>query len=93
MAAQHLEPTTQTRLASTLQQMVADANRLVPEIILIKYLMDNMIAGSDYTQLETRFGLPTGQGQTVYNLVAGAWAQLGLNDNSGSFNQMRDRLG
>lgn len=93
MAAQHIEPTTQTRLASTLQAMVADANRLAPEIILIKYLMDNMVAGSDYSQLETRFGLPTGQGQTVYNLVAGAWSQLGLNDNSGSFNQMRDRLG
>lgn len=93
MAAQHIEPTTQTRLAGQLTAMVADANRLSGELILLKYLMDNMAAGSDYTQLEARFGLTAGQGVTVYNLVVGAWSQLGLNDNSGSFNQMRERLG
>lgn len=46
------------------------------QIRLLKEAMDQMIDGSDYTMLETAFGLSTGNGQTVYNLVAGTLADL-----------------
>jgi hypothetical protein len=35
-----------------------------------------MVNGTDYTMIETMFGLSAGQGQTLYNLVVGANAQI-----------------
>lgn len=42
----------------------------------IKDTMDHNVADPDYADIETLFGIPTGEGQTVYNLVSGTVAQL-----------------
>jgi hypothetical protein len=47
----------------------------------LKIAMDNMIAASDYTVVETQFGLPAGKGQTFYNLIAGTITDLTVSTN------------
>jgi hypothetical protein len=41
-----------------------------------KEKMENMTDGITYTAIETQYGIPTGKGDEVYNLVAGATAEL-----------------
>lgn len=53
--------------------------------------MDQMINGGDYSMLETKFGIPTGQGPAAYNLVVGALAQI--DTGSTAYKQMLARLG
>jgi hypothetical protein len=42
----------------------------------LKDIMDHNTDGSSYTGIETKFGLPAGNGDEVYNLVAGTLAAL-----------------
>ncbi len=42
----------------------------------IKEIMDHNTDGADFAPVATLFGLPTGNGDEVYNLVAGALASL-----------------
>lgn len=35
-------------------------------------MMTNMEDGTTFTQIETQFGVPTGSGQTIFNLVNGS---------------------
>ena len=46
----------------------------------LKDTMDHNIDASDYTDVEALFGIPVGDGQTVYNVVATAVSQLGHAD-------------
>jgi hypothetical protein len=41
-----------------------------------KEKMENMTDGITYTAIETQYGIPTGKGDEVYNLVTGATAEL-----------------
>lgn len=41
-----------------------------------KAVMETCIDGTDYSTLETLFGVPTGQGETFYNLIAGVVSDL-----------------
>lgn len=47
----------------------------------LKEIMDNMTDGTDYTKIEAQFGLVTGKGQPLYNLVAGATSELAVDSN------------
>ncbi len=40
--------------------------------ILLGVLNDMLAGGSNFTAIETMFGLPTGSGQTVFNMVNGS---------------------
>jgi len=42
----------------------------------IKDIMDHNTDGSNYAGIETKFGIATGLGDDVYNLVAGALAAM-----------------
>jgi hypothetical protein len=58
----------------------------------IKAVMEAMIAPgtpSDFSQVEAKFGVIQGQGETLYNLVAGATTQL----NGFDITALIDRLG
>lgn len=46
-----------------------------------KEKMDNMTDGADYTAIESQYGIPTGKGDEVYNLVAGATSELAADTN------------
>ena len=54
-----------------------------------KEMMDAQVDGADYSAIETQFGVNSGSGQTVYNLVAGASAEV---TSATNFNQMLDYL-
>jgi hypothetical protein len=42
----------------------------------LKAIMDSSTDASDWTQLEWRFGLAEGKGETIYNLLSAINAQL-----------------
>jgi hypothetical protein len=46
-----------------------------------KEKMENMTDAVTYTAIETQYGIPTGKGDEVYNLVAGASAELAADTN------------
>lgn len=47
----------------------------------IKAQLDQMITGADYTLIEAMFGLAAGQGVILYNIVAGAKADIAASAN------------
>ena len=58
-------------------------------------MMQQMNDGTTYTALETAYGLPTGQGSTVYSLVfslANGNSTLGTGFGAGTFTQFMSRL-
>lgn len=65
-------------LQSTLNTLASQYYRLVK----IKANMDNLTDGVSFTALESTYGIPTGKGQTVYNLVAGSVAELAADVNT-----------
>lgn len=46
-----------------------------------KEMMDNMTDGITYANIETQYGIPTGKGDDLYNLVAGAVSELAADTN------------
>jgi len=46
-----------------------------------KEKMENMTDGVTYTAIETQYGIATGKGDEVYNLVTGATAELAADTN------------
>jgi hypothetical protein len=66
--------------ASELQNIVNTVEAAQERLPTIKSQMDKMIDGTDYTAIETYYKLPTGTGQTVYNLVAGAVTDIASNN-------------
>lgn len=72
--------------------IVVAIEKLQDDVRKFKEQLDNMTDGASYTEIETRFGLPTGKGQTFYNLWAGASAHLqsSADSNAVSFQQLLD---
>lgn len=62
--------------AATLKGVVADTRRLIDNLELLKGVMEHNIDSADYSAVETVFGLPTGNGDEVYNLVSGTLAGI-----------------
>lgn len=52
-----------------LTNLVSAINSARDQARTLKAIMDQEWAGSDYTQLESQFGLAAGQGSVVYGLV------------------------
>jgi len=55
----------------------------------LKDIMDSMTDNVDFTNIESQFGLPTGKGQAVYDLIVGDLAEL---NGSPNFKRMNDRI-
>ena len=71
--------------ASMMLEYLQYVRRALDLGIKIKAQMEQMRDGTDYTNVETYFGIPAGQGNTVYDEVNGAvQAMLGTmqNDNN-----------
>ncbi len=49
--------------------------------------------GTVFTDIETRFGVPTGQGQNLFNLLNGAYGSTQGTFQVSDFQTMVDRLG
>jgi hypothetical protein len=72
MAVQYISINSTKRLGSELRQAVNYGTAFDQQVAKLKELMETMIDGTDYSRLETEFGLAAGKGETVYNLVTGA---------------------
>jgi hypothetical protein len=59
-----------------------------------KEIMDNMIdtASSpiNYTAIENQYGVPTGKGEALYNLVSGSTSELAQGGDATNYNQLID---
>lgn len=55
----------------------------------LKAQMETMIDGGSYAEVETLFGLTTGDGEAAYNLVAGALADM---EDSDALGQLLSRV-
>lgn len=72
MAYEHIKITASAGPhASELNNAVTQLEAARDTFRRLKEQMEAMIDGVDYTRIETLFGLEAGNGQTVYNLVAG----------------------
>lgn len=70
-----------TRLGSSLMSGSQNLNWSIDVLTSLKAAMDNMVAGADYSIVEAQFGIPAGKGQILYNLVAGAVADMNASAN------------
>jgi hypothetical protein len=64
------------KFANELILGIRDLRRSWDRMKAIKEIMDHNTDGSDFASVATLFGLPTGNGDEVYNLVAGTLASL-----------------
>ncbi len=80
MATTYIVIGTETRLAAELRQAVRNLVQAWQQIDHIKDIMDTQAAASDFSLIESQFGLPAGKGETVYNLVAGVRQKLNAAD-------------
>ena len=65
--------------AEDLRRLLTRGLAYAEECAHIKAVMDEAAADPDWSGVETLFGIPTGQGQAVYNLITG------MNVNAQSF--------
>jgi hypothetical protein len=89
MAVTYIKVDVSKRLGADLRQTVVHGEQFDERLHRLKDVMDTMIDGTDYSRIETEFGLAVGQGETVYNLVAGAAAGTAAAD----IHQLLVRLG
>lgn len=89
MAVNHISVDQSKRLGIKLRRLI-DLQREAMELNLqLKDIMEAQIDGIDYTTVESEFGLPTGKGQTTYNLVSGMHSAVDVS----AVNQAIDWLG
>jgi hypothetical protein len=89
MAVTYIKVDISKRLGADLRQTIVYGAEFDERLHRLKDVMDTMIDGTDYSRLETEFGVATGKGETVYNLVAGA-----ATDTAGAnITQLLNRLG
>lgn len=77
MASTHIE-LGGSRLGGKARSTVDQLHSAFDQMQDLKLIMDSVSAASDWTSLETALGLQAGQGQTVYNLFAGAYAAINV---------------
>lgn len=63
-------------LSSSLMSGINTLALAVGRLQQLKTDMDNMTDGQDWTTVETNFGIPTGKGASVYNLLTGCVSDL-----------------
>lgn len=93
MAANHIPINTAQRLGQQLRRAVdmqREALQLLQKIKpIMEAALDTTPNPDDWAAVEAQFGLPTGKGETSYNLVAGSLTAV----NVAAVNQMLDWLG
>lgn len=72
---------TNERLAYKLREVIDGFEKNADLLASLKDAMEQMTDGVTFTTIETQFGLPTGKGSSVYNLVVGSVAELAADTN------------
>jgi hypothetical protein len=81
MATTYIPINTGQRLGLQLRQAVDQLQIAKQTLAKLEAIMNTQVNGSDYSMVESQFGLQTGQGVTTYNLVAGTTSDLGNSTN------------
>ena len=81
MATTFIPINTGQRLGAQLRSAIDQLQAARQTLAKLKAIMDTQVNGADYSMVEAQFGLQTGQGQTCYNLVAGAVTDAGNSTN------------
>jgi hypothetical protein len=76
VATTFLPVNTSTRLGADLRRAVDQLRDVRDRLERLKNILDTQVDGTIYTLVESQFGLQAGDGQTAYNLVAGAFAAV-----------------
>jgi len=74
MATDYIGLDESKRHSQALRQLVNYQTESLERLRSCKAVLDEMIDGSDYSEIETELGLSAGEGEIVYNLIAGALA-------------------
>jgi hypothetical protein len=80
MATTFVQINTTNRLGNQLRAAIDQLRTGKDQLARLKAIMDTQIDGSNYSLLESQFGLQTAEGATCYNLVAGAVGDLALSN-------------
>ena len=84
---------TTAKFAGELAELVSRIRAALEKLDRVKDIMDHSNDGTDFTQIEAFFGLATGKGQTVYDLVNGTFLALtGAAQNANSVS-LTERVG
>jgi hypothetical protein len=76
MAANHIQVNQDARLGQRLRNQVDSIQAARNAIADLKQIADALIDGGDYSAFEVAFGVPTGKGETTYNLIFNADSAL-----------------
>ena len=71
MATTYITITDGSRLGNQARNAVTTIQSARKQIVDLKAIMETQIDNGSYTLLEQQFGLQAGQGETLYNLIAG----------------------
>lgn len=66
----------QQRLQGQLRGAIAQLAAAAATLVTLSDIMSQMVSGSDYTTIETYFGLATGSGQTLHDVLGTASTDL-----------------
>ena len=80
---------TTARLGNELRRTIDLLRELRDRLEKLRFVLDTQVDGANYSMVESQFGLQAGDGQLVYNLVAGAYAAV----DTVSVQQLINRVG
>lgn len=66
----------QARLSGSLRSAISQLASSAAALVTLSNIMSQMVVGSDYTTIETYFGLATGTGQTLHDVLGTASTDL-----------------
>ena len=79
--------------ASQLKNFTLQAAQVYTTAIHIRNKMTHMYAGTDFTRLETEFGLPSNQGQAMFDLMNGIVGVLDGTMQNPNFKTLTEKVG
>jgi hypothetical protein len=88
MAVDFVQITANTPQANNLRRYINNLQQAYTQGVQTAAILNNMAADPDYSMIESVFGLATGQGVTLYNLVVAANGQVNNSNVTGLLNQV-----
>ncbi len=79
--------------ANLLKQTVAIMRQALNLLTQCRAVATHLNDGTVFTDIETRFGVPAGQGQAVFNLLNGAYGSTQGTFQVSDFQTMVDKMG
>ena len=79
--------------ASQLKGFTMQASQVYATAVQIRNKMTHMYSGTDFTRLETEFGLPSNQGQAMFDLMNGIVGVMDGTMQNNNFKTITEKVG